>query len=241
MSEETKPIRSPAKVKLDKRRIDVTQVFLVYCALVGDVEQTATALDLDPEIVRQLSKEENWNQKLQRAMPSLKAQDEPIIVNRAINLIQAHRLRCLLESTIQAFKGKTPAEILAVLQTVTKSGKPTISGRFFADLSAAMEKAHHLTYAALGDTPPERKTAEQRESAQLDAAALHRAVISALTDGSCPEPAEVLVKRLAAEVESPLVVDNANSLSDNANALPDERPRIEPELPKSAGPAGPNA
>jgi len=51
---------------LNKNKLDVSQILLTYIALIGDVEKTAAALELDPEIVQKLADAEGWNVKIQR-------------------------------------------------------------------------------------------------------------------------------------------------------------------------------
>jgi hypothetical protein len=192
------------KPKLDKRKLDVAQCFLVYTALVGDVQKAAAALDIEPEILEQLSKEEGWNQKLQRACLLSKSSapgDYERATNRALAFVQGHRLRALLDRIIFRFESLTPEEICAEVTSVGKGGVRNVSARFFADLAAAAEKANNLTFVALGDSAGERAHRDGPDE-ELNVTALHQAVIMALSSpGIKGKPADVLVRELAAETE----------------------------------------
>lgn len=190
------------KAKLDKRRLDITKVFLVYVSLVGDVEKTALALDLDPEIVQALATEEGWAAKVQRmcvvAHKEGKPGDYERQMNRAMAFVQAHQTGIAIDGIVGWFATKTPQEIMDALTVFDGRGKARLSARFFADLASAMEKVQHLRYYALGDTPPERLERTKEEKEGMDANALHHAVICALNaPGSRAVSADVLVKQIA--------------------------------------------
>lgn len=168
---------------LDKRRIDVTKVFLHYIASVGDVEKTALACDLDPEIVRKLAASEDWEQKVRRLClqskgNGLQAGDFERMQNRALNWVQSHRLRQVLDEVITHYGEMNPEEILASITTFDKDNKPRVSARFFTDLAKALETVQGMSYAALGDTIPERQAMTGDEKANT--AAVHASLIAAL-------------------------------------------------------------
>lgn len=171
--------------KLNKSAVDVSQIFLTYCALVGDLERTALALDLDPEFVRKLAEQEGWQSKIERVTlmsKSGKPGDWERAANRALCFVQAHQIRGLVDKMLQSFQGLTPEQIAERLSTYDKGGNMHVSARFLADLTAASQKAHEMSYAALGDTLGERKEREGEDGEQLNAHALHLAVISALNN-----------------------------------------------------------
>jgi len=171
--------------RLNKNNLDVTQVFLTYVALVGDIERTALALDIDPEQVRKLAESEGWQTKIERVClmsRSGKPGDWERAQNRALCFVQAHQLRQLMDKMMQVFQDKTPEEIADLVSTHDKNSNVHVSARFFADLAAATEKAHQMSYAALGDTAGERKDRTGEDSEAMNATALHAAVIAALNN-----------------------------------------------------------
>lgn len=171
-------------MKVNKNSIDVTRTFIVFTTLCGDVQRTAAALDLDPAVVEQLAKDEGWHEKISRVSllsKSGKPGEYERGVNRALNFSQAHRMRLLLDKLLEEFQDKTPEEILESVTSRTAQGATSVSARFFSDLTAAMEKAQHLSYLALGDTAGERPDATTEEG-ELSANAMHTAVIAALNN-----------------------------------------------------------
>jgi hypothetical protein len=171
------------KSKIDKSKFDVSQIFLVFMSLVGDVSKTAAALNLDPLIVQTLADEEGWTEKVRRISVMSKGGkpgDFERAQNRALNFVQAHRMRLIVDAMLQVFDGLTTEEVLAHMTMVDKTGSGHISARFMADLSSASEKVHALSYAALGDTVKERVEREEGDDGEMNTNAIHAAVIAAL-------------------------------------------------------------
>lgn len=195
--------RYPTMGRLNKNRLDVSQILLVYVAMVGDVNRTAAALDMDAAVVRQLATQEGWDVKIQRVTmmaKSGKAGDFERAQNRALCFVQGHRIRNLIDRVILHFQDMSEDEVCAEITATGKNGVRHVSARFFTDLAAAAEKAHHMTYAALNDTATDRSNRED-EPDQLNASALHAAVMTALNSGtSANKPADVIVRELADEV-----------------------------------------
>jgi hypothetical protein len=224
-------------MKVDKRKLDVSQVFLTYTALVGDVAKTAVALDLDPEIVDQLARDEGWNSKLQRVCLMSKGGkpgDFERAQNRALCFVQGHRLRTLLDGLLVRLQDLTPEQLADELTVTGAKGARHISARFVADLAAAAEKAHGLTYAALGDTAGERAHRDSPDE-EMNASALHAAVLSALSapNVGC-KSADVLVRELASGVD--MVVSQLKAESNHEQVTHDtERTEAEP-TPKPDAP-----
>lgn len=187
-------------MKVNKNHIDVTRTFITFTTLCGDVQRTAAALDLDPAVVEQLAKDEGWHEKISRVSllsKSGKPGEYERGVNRALNFTQAHRMRLLLDKLLEEFQDKTPEEILESVTSRTAQGATSVSARFFSDLTAAMEKAQHLSYLALGDTAGERPDATTEEG-ELSANQMHSAVIAALNNPAL-RGANVAAKLLADE------------------------------------------
>lgn len=198
---------------LNKNRIDVSQCFLVYMSVCGDCERTALALDLDPKLVQELAAKEGWHEKIRRISllsKSEKPGDFERATNRALNFVQAHRVRLVLDKVIEKFHGLDADETLEML-TTRREGQISYSARFLSDLTSALEKVAFLSYAALGDSISERATREETSDG-VDANDLHKAVLMALNN---PEArfkesdllvaeASQVVKQLAAPVELPV-------------------------------------
>jgi len=190
---------------LNKNKLDVSQILLTYVALVGDVEKTAAALELDPEIVQKLADAEGWSVKIQRITLMAKSGrpgDFERAQNRALCFVQGHRVRSLIDRVITRFSGMTDEEICAEITAQGKNGVRHVSARFFTDLAAAAEKAHSMTYAALGDTATDRAQRDT-EPDEMNASALHAAVIASLNSpGNSTKPADAIVRELAIEAQA---------------------------------------
>lgn len=171
--------------RINKSQVNVSQVFLTYTALVGDVTKTAAALDLDPDFVRKLAHEEGWQSKLERICligKGGKPGDWERAANRALAYVQAHQTREILGRVISRFQGMTDEEILEATSSVARDGSRSVSGRFWADITSAMEKCSQMAYCALGDTAGERKDNASERTDEINSTALHAAVIAALNN-----------------------------------------------------------
>ena len=180
-----------------KNSVDVSAVFLTYVAFVGDVEKTAAARNLDPAFVTKLANDEDWNGKI-KTICRMKADGRPgdweRAQNRALAFVQAHQTSLVLDRLIQHLGEKPDADLIDALTPTNKDGSPgPISAKVFSDLTAALEKLHHLKYLALGDTVKEREERAIEDGQQLGANALHSAVIAALNGCKQPPKVETLV------------------------------------------------
>lgn len=167
----------------DVSQIDAAQVFLVYMALVGDIDKTALACDLDPIVVEQLADKFKWTEKIKRVSIMSKGEKPGSYekaCNRALNFAQAHLFRSLVQKVLENLAEKDGAELLACMAS-TKAGQVTLSAKLFSDLAAAAEKAHHLSYLALGDEVAGREAGATGKDDDLSIESLHASVISALS------------------------------------------------------------
>lgn len=193
------------KLKIDKSRLNVSQIFLVYMTLVGDVGRTALALDLDPKLVEQLADEEGWSEKIKRCTMMSRGEDPgdwERAQNRALNFVQAHRVRLLIDRMIQHFESKPVSEFLEGEREVNgRVVKQPPQVKFVAELTAALEKVHALSYHALGDTLGERK--DRASEGEMTAASLHTALIAALnTQCLAGQESDLLVREVAQTIET---------------------------------------
>lgn len=160
--------------------VDVENLFLLYATFCGDVARTAHAADLAPELVQGLAAEHGWDKKLKPIIDlkqSTTAGSVERAVNRALNFVQAHRMRLFLERVLKKMAGMSPTDLDSFLFPQVLRGKvenqmvyQTLSTRALADLASALEKCHSMTYLALNDTATERK--ERKEDGNDDATAV---------------------------------------------------------------------
>ena len=190
-----------------KQSVDVSQIFLVFMATIGDVEKTALAVERDPEFIAWLAEQEGWSEKVRKVSLMSKGGkpgDWERAQNRCLNFVQAHRVRMLIDRVLLELV-KLPADKLEErFKSCDRHGKPNgVSARFFSDITAAMDKVHSLSYYALGDSVGERIKRVDDEGGDRSVGDIHAALIQAL---NCPnvrhETAEALVLEASAAVSA---------------------------------------
>jgi hypothetical protein len=147
--------------------LDYSKVFLTYVSLLGNVEQTAIACELDPLQVSTLARRDNWDVKVKALLLVKEKQGAEAFareLNRTANFVQALRCRNLLDQTLQFFtnQGTTAEGRVSFAQLLTHrgaKGETNLSAKNVADLTKAIQTVHQMTYAALGDTAAERPRA----------------------------------------------------------------------------------
>lgn len=165
-------------------------VFLLYASFCGDAERTAYASSLTAEEVRVMATAEGWDRRLRGILELRKSQKPGDIergINRALNFVQAHRLRLILESMIRRITAMSPEDLerATTHKTFDRDGtvvSEILSTRPLADLASALEKAHNLTYQALSDTATDRKARpEQGNDEETTAGEIHARIAAAFS------------------------------------------------------------
>lgn len=164
-------------------RTDREQAYLLFATFCGAPVPVAKALGVSPQAVMRMAAEGGWAEKLRPILElhqgAAKPADVERAVNRALNWVQANRLRIVIERTVKLLYGLTAEELEAQFTESAGEGRTKFSVRVLADLAAAMEKAQMLTYAALNDTATERgKRGPEPEG--LSASALQAQVSQAM-------------------------------------------------------------
>jgi len=186
--------------------IDRENAFMLYAAFTGDLERTAAALGVRPMDVLRVAQEEEWDEKLKPILDlkkSSKPGDVNRAINRALNFVQSHKLRMVIERIIRRLTGMTPEELEEYLFT-TSTGKggekiSKLSTRAVADLASALEKCHAMTYAALNDSMPERAKRNEGDGG-VDAGDMHAKIAEAMRKAAASKSphAQVFDARLSA-------------------------------------------
>jgi hypothetical protein len=138
-------------MSVNKNLLDVSLIFQTYLALAGDAERTATAMAIPVQTVRDLANAEDWAGKAKMWNELRKGDSElQITLNRAVNYVQAHRLRSILDVLISHIQSMDAADLISLLtETSEKSSKFT--ARPLADIVKAAEACQNMTAKALGD------------------------------------------------------------------------------------------
>lgn len=193
--------------------IDRENAFLLYAAFTGDLERTAHALGIRTIDVLNIANEDQWNEKL-KGIIDLKKSGKPgdieRAINRALNFVQAHRMRMIIERMIRALATMSDDELKEYLLSdgVTtvddqKINYKKLTTRPLADLASAIEKCHAMTYAALNDTTQERVKRESFGKDEVAAGEMHVQLAKAMQEAarSKSPQAQLLDAQLAIATE----------------------------------------
>lgn len=182
-----KEAASPAPTLDPVDPVDTEQLFQLFAIYCGDVKRTALASGVAEVRIEALATSQGWVEKLKLLIDlrtSARPGDSERGINRAINFVQAHRLRNVLQSVIQKLSLLSSRELedLLLAVEVDRNGNTTrkIVTRAFADLASALEKCHAMSYAALNDTVGERKERSDTPSQERSAAELHLQITKAM-------------------------------------------------------------
>ncbi|MHC4154409.1 MAG: hypothetical protein ACYST6_05745 [Planctomycetota bacterium] len=183
------------KVRRDGDQSEVTDVlidrdsaFMLYATFCGDVERTAHALGCRPVDVLEVAKMERWDEQL-KSIIELKKSSRPgdveRAVNRALNFVQAHRFRTIVERVMRHLYEMEQTELVDFVTTSvrasTKADAPRqLSAKSLADLATAMEKAQAMSYLALVDTATDRSKRKAELDSDNGAQSLHIQIASAM-------------------------------------------------------------
>lgn len=201
-------IKTMLAIKAEACTIDRENAWLLFATFAGDVEKTALALNVSPATVIQVADDEGWLQRL-KPIIDLKRSGRPgdieRALNRAVNYVQAHKFRLIVERTLQRLTAMTVEEFdLYILSKPGKEGgrEMALTTRAIADLASALEKAQAMSYAALQDTGTDR--ARHKEGSSENAASEmydKMAAAMASVKGSQTPRALLLDAQLAAAAE----------------------------------------
>jgi len=171
------------------------EIFRLFAMFVGDVERTAIASNKSVDEIVEMSLAGNWQKRIAVLIKLQKSGipgDTERGVNRAINFIQADRLRQLIERVVQMLMNMSEGEMVENLLSITvdKDGNSTtrVVTRPFADLATALEKCHAMTYQSLSDTATDRKDRRETEDSNGTAGEMHMALVDAFAKVRTQQP-----------------------------------------------------
>jgi hypothetical protein len=187
-------------ISLNKNELDVSQIFQTYMVFGGDVDKTAVAINEDPEVVKALAVQENWQGKLAQVgkITDGDSKDLQVQINRAINYVQAHRIRSIVDKVVSHLSAKTAEDLVALFTKVGRDGSSEFSSRPLADLVKAAETCQVMTQRALGDTVAERPEESSGKSAKGANISLQVMAAMNAADAAGLNSVDVVRKELAA-------------------------------------------
>lgn len=198
--------------------IDRTQVFLLFSTFAGDVERTAHASGLSAAAVIDLATSCKWHDKLKAILALKRSSNQGDVergLNRAMNFVQAHRLRLFLDRILLKLSMMDNDELDEYFLTgpeIKGASKPkALSTRALADLASACEKCAAMSYQALSDTATDRAGRDEGEGGGDSSGAIHAQIAAAMASiGKDLSPAGLLAdaqlavaKQIAPECGNP--------------------------------------
>lgn len=140
-----------------KDGLNVAQIFQTYLTFGGDVDRTAAATGVSRADVRALAIDEKWADRVAELneLRDGDPRDVQIQINRAVNYVQAHRLRSIVDTMIAHISKLQPEELAGLFTKTTKDGAE-FTARPLTDLVKAAEACQQMSARALGDTVAER-------------------------------------------------------------------------------------
>lgn len=185
--------------------LDRDNAFMLYATFCGDLERTAHALKVQPVDVLKLADADHWNEKLASIIElkkSTRPGDIERAINRAINFVQAARLRHVVERAIRLLYTMGDVEFMEKVfsQGFAKTGTPPhLTAKAMADLATAMEKVQAMTYLALADTSTDRAKRKEAEEGNESAQDFHVRIADAMArvKGSNSVRSELFDQQLA--------------------------------------------
>jgi len=203
--------------------LDSAQIFQLFCVFCGDCVKTAAAAGVRPVDVLRVATSEGWTEKLGPILElskSQKAGDWERACNRAVNYVQAHKLRMFLERVLSRVTGMNAEELQEYVFTskVDKNGVETakvLSTRALADLASAVEKCHAMSYLALNDTAQDRgRRKEQATDSEADCSTLHLKIAAAMSQVKAASASSPRLALLEAQVQlAASVVNEASKMA----------------------------
>lgn len=201
-------VKTMLAIEAEACTIDRENAWLLYATFAGDVERTALALNVAPATVIRVADDEGWLLRL-KPIVDLKRSGRPgdieRALNRAVNYVQAHKFRLIVERTLQRLTGMSAEEFDLLI--LTKPGKDglremSLTTRAIADLASALEKAQAMSYAALQDTGTDRAHRKEGGS-EIAATEMYDKMAAAMAavKGSVTPRALLLDAQLAAAAE----------------------------------------
>jgi hypothetical protein len=172
-------------MQADAYREDAFQLFALFA---GDCERTAHALGVRPVDVLRMAEAEGWLDKLAPILAlkkSTRPGDLERGLNRAMNFIQAHRMRLFVSRVLNRLAGMNAEEFEAYLMThAGTKGEVTkkLSTRAIADLASALEKCQSMTYLALSDTAQDRSKRDEADDGEVAALDIHARIAKAMAE-----------------------------------------------------------
>jgi len=159
---------------------------MCYAAFSGDVEKTSISAKIPAAIILALEHDFDWPTKLKRLKSGAGVSDAEKTANRAVNYLQAQRLRDVLEESLRLLESPEELTKMLVKFKYTKEGDVDcvdVNPKALLDLTKALESVQNMSYRALGDKlPTQADTVNEKDKGVASSMSTVRDVISALAE-----------------------------------------------------------
>ena len=148
----------PARSRIALESVDQARAWMCYAAFGGDTEKASIASKVPLSALLTLEHDFNWPAKLKRLKTGAGESEAERVANRAVNYLQAQRMRDVLERALRLIE--SPDELLqALVKAKIAPGDGSIeridvNPKAVLDLSKALETVQNMSYRALGDRVP---------------------------------------------------------------------------------------
>lgn len=148
----------PARSRIALESVDQARAWMCYAAFGGDTEKASIASKVPLSALLTLEHDFNWPAKLKRLKTGAGESEAERVANRAVNYLQAQRMRDVLERALRLIE--SPDELLqALIKAKIAPGDGSIeridvNPKAVLDLSKALETVQNMSYRALGDRVP---------------------------------------------------------------------------------------
>jgi hypothetical protein len=148
----------PARSRIALESVDQARAWMCYAAFGGDTEKASIASKVPLSALLTLEHDFNWPAKLKRLKTGAGESEAERVANRAVNYLQAQRMRDVLERALRLIE--SPDELLQALikaKIAPDDGsieRIDVNPKAVLDLSKALETVQNMSYRALGDRVP---------------------------------------------------------------------------------------
>lgn len=181
---------------VDTSKVDQARAWMCYASFSGDIEKTAISAKVPADIIRALEHDFDWQTKLRRLKSGAGVSDAEKTANRAVNYLQAQRLRDVLEESLRLLEDPEELVKMLVQFKYTKEGDVdtlAVNPKALLDLTKALESVQNMSYRALGDKlPTQADTVNEKDKGVASSVSSVRDVIAALQEfAAAPAPKTV--------------------------------------------------
>jgi len=175
---------------------------MCYAAFAGDVEKAAISAKVPATIIRSLEHDFDWVTKLRRLKSGAGVSDAEKTANRAVNYLQAQRMRDILERSLVLFEDEEQLIKALVRFKFAREGEVEhveTNPKAVLDLTKALEVAQNMSYRALGDKlPTQADTVNEKDKGVAGSVSSVRDVIAALQEFA-RSPSPQIVETVSAD------------------------------------------